>query len=421
MVRGSTARSRPAPSVSGCTGQPANAAPRSGVDRAHQSARLVAARRTCGLPMPPSMKPLLLLALAVAVMATAGCPLPEPNPEPEAERAEARARVPAEGFRAVVHETIPAIVFIQAEVAPPPALERLFPELRGPVGMGSGVIFREDGFILTNNHVVQGAERVLVVLHDRRYFEAEVIGRDPSTEVAVVRIPATGLTAARIGDSDAIALGDLVLAMGSPLGLDFSVTAGIVSGIGRAIGIIGARQEPGATAAPPLEHFIQTDAALSLGNSGGPLLNSAGEVIGINTAIAAPPGVPTSFGFAIPSNLAMRVAEQLIRYGEVRRAFLGVHLMTVTPALAEEQRLTRVEGAAVARVEPGSPAERGGLRAGDIILGIGEARVLTVSDLQAHLAQLEPGATVALDILRDRRPRTLSVRLEAIGGGVPAR
>jgi serine protease Do len=356
-----------------------------------------------------------LSTLAVClVLLTAGC-------NDRTDRTDSPGRVaPSEGFSDVVEGALPAIVFIQAEATLPPELDALFPQLsNGPVtiGMGSGVLFREDGYILTNNHVVQDAERVLVVLHDRRFYEAEVIGRDPSTEVAVVRIGGSGFPVARLGDSDGVRLGDWALAMGSPLGLEFSVTAGIVSGTGRDIGILGREMEPGAEQTSPLEHFIQTDAALSPGNSGGPLLNTAGEVIGINTAVAAARGTPAAIGFAIPSNLARRVADQLIRHGEVHRPYIGVALMNVTPRQAEAEGLERVEGATVARVEPDGPASQAGLQQGDVILGVDGQRIQTVSDLQADLAQRDPGTNIQLQLLRGGRETEVTVELGAIRSG----
>jgi serine protease Do len=364
------------------------------------------------------------LAVVLALVTLlAGCPNDGPrttDTRPTAETTpEARDRVPTDGFRDVVENALPAIVFIQAEAAPPAELGRLFPQLPDepmPIGMGSGVIFREDGYILTNNHVVQDAERVLVVLHDRRYFEAEVVGRDPSTEVAVVRIPANGLTVAPLADSDQVGLGDWVLAMGSPLGLQFSVTVGIVSGTGRALGIIGSDRQRENMQAAPLEHFIQTDAGLSPGNSGGPLINSRGEVVGINTAVAAPQGVPASVGFAIPTNLAYGVAVQLTETGEVRRPFLGVALRNVTPRDAESLGLPTVEGAIVAEVQPGSPAADAGLQEGDIIVAIEGEDVQTVSDLQAALAQREPGDSVSVRFIRNGTELEESVRLTTMQG-----
>jgi S1-C subfamily serine protease len=361
-----------------------------------------------------------VVVLIVGVVLGTGACARQPAAERDGRAGDARAGLPEGGFAAVVEQVLPAIVFIQAEATPPPGIEQLIPGLRDlpdgplPIGAGSGVLFREDGYILTNNHVVQDAERVLVVLHDRRYFEAEVIGRDPSTEVAVVRIAGSGFPVARLGDSDAIRLGDWVLAMGSPLGLQFSVTAGIVSGTGRAIGILGAQPDQAAA----LENFIQTDAALSPGNSGGPLVNSAGEVIGINTAVAAPRGVPAGYGFAIPSDIARRVAEQLIRYGEVRRPYLGLLLMDVTPSLAQELGLAAAAGAVVVQPQPGGPAESARLREGDVIVSLAGRDVLTVSDLQARLAQLEVGSTTTLRLVRGGRELEVRIELGGVRSGI---
>lgn len=352
----------------------------------------------------------LALALAFALASAIACDRRDRAPGVLADAA---------GFGHVVAEVLPAIVLIQAEAAPR-SIHQLMPNMPGlllptlPFAAGSGVLFRDDGYIITNNHVVKDAERVVVVLHDRRWYEAEVIGRDPSTEVAVVRIGGSGFPTARLGDSDAVALGDWVLAMGSPLGLQFSVTAGIVSGMGRTLGILGAQAEQAAA----LEHFIQTDAALSPGNSGGPLINGVGEVIGINTAIATGRDGAGGYGFAVPANIARLVAEQLIEHGVVQRPFLGVRLTTVSPFYARSHGLPRVEGAVVMAVEPGSPADRSGLRMGDIIVELGGRRIGTVSDLQAQLARLEPGGTSGARIIRGAAERTINIRLGKVSSGV---
>jgi serine protease Do len=358
--------------------------------------------------------------IVVLAAIVAGC---RPDAEPGV-TGEARDAAPGESFRNVVQGVLPSIVFIQTEARPPAALERLLPpghrlpDEPVPFGMGSGVLMTDDGFILTNNHVVQDADRVLVMLHDRRYFEAQVVGRDPSTEVAVIRIPGNGFPAARMGDSDAVALGDWVLAMGSPLGLEFSVTAGIVSGTGRDIGILAAEMDPATAGAAPLEHFIQTDAALSPGNSGGPLVNAGGEVIGINTAVAGGRAGPSGHGFAIPSNLARRVADQLIRYGEVRRPYLGVALRNVTPMVAREQRLETAEGAQIVQMEAGSPAQEAGLLPDDIVISIAGRRVQSVSDLQAALVQLEPGSRADMRVLRAGQQVDVTVQLGTVRSGI---
>lgn len=358
------------------------------------------------------MKHRLALALTLPLLVVSACASDDDAAPPPLATGSA---APEDGFRTVVEAVLPAIVFIQAEAPPPAELDALLPrghpmqEAPSMVGIGSGVIYTDDGYILTNNHVVQDAQRVMVVLHDRRYLEAEVVGRDPSTEVAVVKIRGNGFPTATIGDSDAIRLGDWALAMGSPMGLQFSVTAGIISGIGRDIGILRAQAQTNGASTAPLEHFIQTDAALSPGNSGGPLLNVAGEVIGINTAVTAMQGA--SAGFAIPSNLARRIADQLVEHGEARRAYLGVELQNVTPDVARSEGLERVEGAVVMRLEEGGPAHQAGAQAGDVIVGIDDAPVRTVSDLQVRLAQLDPGTTVTVRVLRDRRERDLNVEL----------
>src|SRR5690606_1623145 len=281
-------------------------------------------------------------------------------------------------------------------------------------GAGSGVIVSEDGYILTSDHVVQQADRVLVMLHDRRQFEARVVARDPSTDVAVVKIDANGLPVARLGDSDRLQLGDWVLALGSPLGLQFSVTAGVVSATGRAIGILNGEQQRTA----PLEHFIQTDAAINPGNSGGPLVNLAGEVVGINTAIASPTGFFAGYGFAVPINLARRAAAQLIEHGHVRRAYLGVLLNNVDAADAEVYGLDAAQGAEVVSLEPVSLAAKSGIQLGDVIVGIAGRPVAAVSDLQAELAALEPGSTVLVDVIRYGTPVRIPVELGLIRSGV---
>jgi len=358
------------------------------------------------------------MAVLAALLTLLGCPA-----EQRPEEATVAAAETGGGFRDVVREVIPSIVFIETEAEAPPELQRLLPpglvlpDRPIPLGMGSGVLFTSDGYILTNNHVVQAADRVRVVLQDRRHFEAQVVGRDPSTDVAVVRIVGSGFPAARFGDSDEVQLGDWVLALGSPLGLQFSVTAGVVSGLGRSIGILGMQMPRGGAQAAPLEHFIQTDAALSPGNSGGPLVDAGGAIIGINTAVAAP-GMAGNVGFAIPSNLARRVAQQLIEFGEVRRAYLGVSLLNVTPSLAAAHGLERVEGAMVAGTEPGGPAAAAGLQEGDVILDLDGRPIVTVSDLQNQLLRLEPGSAVEITIRRAGRDMTVRAQLGRVTGGI---
>lgn len=358
----------------------------------------------------------VLLAAVVAV----SCDGEGPSPGELASRAPS-----SETFRAAVEVALPAVVYIQVEARPVrtggPGLPFGIPD-ESPLpstGAGSGVIFDSRGYILTSNHVVQQADRVTVLLHDRRRFEARVVARDPSTDVAVVRIEGDDLPVARLGDSDQLRLGDWVLALGSPLDLQFSVTAGVVSAIGRAIGILGTGVD-GEQATAPLEHFIQTDAAINPGNSGGPLVNLNGEVVGINTAIASPTGFYSGYGFAVPINLARRAAEHLIRYGHVRRAYLGVLLNDIEPADVTVYGLEAAQGAEVVSVSPESPAARAGVQLGDVIVAVDTLEVRTVSDLQAALATMDPGRTVTLRAIRYGQQVEIAVELGMIRSGVTA-
>ena len=335
-----------------------------------------------------------------------------PNPLSRAFR-EATARA----LPGVVHVQVEAVRKARVEIPDPfrgTPWEDLFrrgrPSDPAPrQGSGSGFVFRSDGYILTNNHVVEGAERVTVVTQDRREFDARIVGRDPNTDLAVLKVEATDLPVVELGDSDRIEVGDWVVALGYPLRLGATVTAGIVSAKGRQLGIID--RNDGASA--PLEHFIQTDAAINPGNSGGPLVNLAGQVVGINTAIASPTGYYSGYGFAVPVNLARRVAEDLIEHGAVRRPKLGVAIGNVTPADAEVYRLERAAGAAVVRIEAGSPAEAAGMRLGDVIVGVEGQPVESTGELMEALARYEPGQRVTLDVVRYgqrlRVPVTLDV------------
>jgi serine protease Do len=275
-------------------------------------------------------------------------------------------------------------------------------------GAGSGVVVREDGYIVTNNHVVEGAQRVRVVLNDARTLDARVVGRDPSTDIAVLKIEADNLPVARLAADYDVQVGEWVLAFGNPFGLDFTMTAGIVSAIGRA-----GLQLPAETPYV-IQDYIQTDAAINPGNSGGPLVNIDGEVIGVNTAIASRTGGYQGYGFAIPTAIVRRVMDQLIETGEVRRAVLGVSIQSVTPLDAEALDLPRAEGVLVSdfddRVRP-NPARQAGLEPGDVILTVDGQRVATVSALQQAIAFHDPGDSVELTVWRDGDERDVRVRL----------
>ena len=276
---------------------------------------------------------------------------------------------------------------------------------------GSGVIIREDGYILTNNHVVDGMMELEVVLNDRRAYDAEVIGADPSTDIAVIKIDADDLPVARLATDDAVQVGEWVLALGNPLGLDFTMTAGIVSAIGRGnLQIIDRGENPYA-----IENFIQTDAAINPGNSGGPLVDIDGQVIGINTAIASRTGVYQGYGFAVPISIARRVAEQLIDTGEVRRAVLGVQIQAVTPLDQEALELPSIAGVRIDGFTDlpgqGNPAREAGLELQDVVLEVAGREVETPSELQEAIAFHQPGDVVELVVWRDGDRRNVRVKL----------
>jgi serine protease Do len=266
-------------------------------------------------------------------------------------------------------------------------------------GSGSGVIIRRDGVILTNAHVVGNAREVQITLADGRRLAGRVLGRDPSVDVAVVRIPIDNAPAAPVADSDRLLVGQTAVAIGNPLGFERTLTAGVVSALNRSL--------RGST----LDQLIQTDAAISPGNSGGPLLDSQGRVIGINTAVIRIEGAE-GLGFAIPINLARSIADQLLTTGRIRRAYLGVVPLDITPPLAEQLRLPVREGVIVYSVEPNSPAARAGLRAQDIIVRINDTAIDQAGDLRRVLREAGPRGTVRLQIIRAPGQRsTLTAQL----------
>jgi serine protease Do len=264
-------------------------------------------------------------------------------------------------------------------------------------GLGSGFIVSPDGLILTNAHVVKEASVVTVRLTDKREFKAQVVGADPQTDVAVLKIDGTGLPTVKLGSSDDVRVGEWVIAIGSPFGFENSVSAGIVSAKGRAL--------PDGTYVP----FIQTDVAVNPGNSGGPLFNLKGEVIGINSQIYSRTGGYQGLSFAIPSDLAAKVQNQIVQYGKVSRGRLGVTIQEVTQSLAESFGLDKPAGALVSSVEKGSPAEKAGVQPGDVILGIDGREVAGSMDLSGYVADIKPGATARLKVWRKAGPRELAV------------
>ena len=276
------------------------------------------------------------------------------------------------------------------------------PSQQRQTGLGSGVIVRSDGYILTNNHVIDGATDIRVTLLDKREFKAKVIGADSKTDIAVLKIDAKDLSVLPFGDSSKVRVGDVVLAMGEPFGLGQTVTMGIISAKGRSnISEIGGIQD-----------FIQTDAAINQGNSGGALVDIHGDLIGINTAILTHGGGGNEgVGFAIPANMAHSVMEQEISHGKVVRGYLGVFPQDVTPAMAESLRLTDTRGVLMGDVTPGSPAAQAGIQRGDVILEINGDRMESSNQLRAQVALLSPGSTVRVKLLRDGTAHDVTVKL----------
>lgn len=275
---------------------------------------------------------------------------------------------------------------------------------RRQTGMGSGVIIREDGFMLTNNHVVEGTDSVKVELSDGRRLDATIVGTDPATDLAVLKVEATGLSAVTLGDSDAIQVGDWVLAIGSPFGLDQTVTAGIISGKNRVQRIIGDGEG--------FEDFLQTDAAINPGNSGGPLVNLRGEVVGINTAILSRSGASAGIGFAIPIGLARPVVDSIIESGSVRRGFLGAQVGDVNPEIKEEYGLKVDSGALIRGVLDGQPAAIAGLQPGDVVTHINGKPVASGTQLRNVVASVKPGTEVQMTVSRNGKKLELAVDLQ---------
>ncbi len=276
-------------------------------------------------------------------------------------------------------------------------------------GFGSGVIVTSDGYIVTNNHVIDEADVVDVTLNDKRTFPAEVVGRDPSTDIALLKIKATGLPFIKFGDSDAIRLGEWVLAVGNPFNLTSTVTAGIVSARGRSLGLLDNQYR--------IESFIQTDAALNQGNSGGALVNTRGDLIGITTAIISPSGAYAGNSFAVPSSIVKKVYEDLKEFGEVQRGLMGVNITDVTDEIAKEENLKEIKGVYLTGVVEDGAAKAAGLAANDVVIAINGEMVATTSDLQEKINRYRPGDKVEVTYLRKGRQDKKTVVLRNFEGG----
>ena len=368
--------------------------------------------------------------------------MPVLDDQPRLSQETTRAAVEfSDAFVSIAETVTPAVVRIQTQSARssgqgrqqiPEPFRRFFdPEQRGPEGEqrelppqisgGSGFIVSEDGYIVTNNHVVEGADEITVRTRDRREFRAEVVGSDPTTDLAVIKIEADGLPTMSLGSAENTRVGEWVVAVGNPgIGgagqLDYTVTAGIVSAKGRPLQIINRSllQDPDFNpemAGYAIENFIQTDAVINPGNSGGPLVNLQGQVVGVNSAIVSRSGFYQGYGFAIPIDLARRVMEDLIEYGRVRRAWLGVSITGVGPVDAEAYGLPDVSGVLVQDFPANSPAEEAGIQREDVIVAVNGREVDTPSQLQSRVAQLAPGQTARIRVYRDGEPRTVEVEL----------
>ncbi|HPF51971.1 MAG TPA: Do family serine endopeptidase [Draconibacterium sp.] len=280
-------------------------------------------------------------------------------------------------------------------------LQRSQPQVRQ--GFGSGVILSKDGYIVTNNHVVEDAQEVKVILNDKREFQAKIIGTDPSTDLALLKIDADNLPFLTYGDSEALKLGEWVLAVGNPFNLTSTVTAGIVSARARNLGI---NQD-----AYSIESFIQTDAAVNPGNSGGALVNQQGKLVGINAAIASRTGSYTGYSFAIPVSIVKKIVEDLKQFGEVQRALLGVNIGDVNAEIANKLNLNRVEGVYVGGVVDNGAAKEAGIKAEDVIVAINGENVKTSAELQEKVSQYRPGDDIKVTVLRDNKEKQFTVTL----------
>ena len=315
-------------------------------------------------------------------------------------------------FTYAAESAVDAVVYVKVTVkdvtrtAPSSIFDFFFgyegtPRERERVGSGSGVIIRPDGYIVTNNHVIEGASKIEVTLNNNKTFEAQLIGTDPATDVALIKIDAQGLPVVPFGDSDNLRLGEWVLAIGSPYDLRSTITAGIVSAKGRSM--------PNYDGEFKIESFIQTDAAVNPGNSGGALVDKAGNLVGINTAIVSQTGSYTGYSFAIPSNIVRKIVSDLIDFGSVRRAMLGVTMRPMDDKLAKELKLSSPNGVYIVEVLKGSAADEAGIKVGDVIVAVDSVKVRNASAVQEQVNRFHPGDRTTVTVLRDGKEKVLDV------------
>ncbi len=321
-------------------------------------------------------------------------------------------------FTAAVAQSIDAVVHVKTkafrEYAANPLYEFFFGdqpegEAHPVLGFGSGVLISDKGYIVTNNHVIEGSDEILVALNDKREFNAELIGADPTTDIALLKISAKDLTSLNFGNSDALLLGEWVLAIGNPYNLTSTVTAGIVSAKARNINILRTQEFS-------IESFIQTDAAVNPGNSGGALINTRGELIGINTAIASRTGAFTGYSFAVPVSIVEKIVNDLIEFGAVQRAILGVTIQDVSSELVAEKKLEGIDGVYVNGIRPEGAAREAGIKEGDVIISIDEVLLNSSAELQEQVSKFRPGEEVQVIVRRGGKLKQFDVVLRNLEG-----
>lgn len=317
-------------------------------------------------------------------------------------------------FTYAAESTVDAVVYVKVTVtdtyrqSPNSILDFFFgyegtPQSRERVGSGSGVIIRHDGYIVTNNHVIEGASKIEVTLNNNKTYEAQLIGTDPAVDVALLKIEAEGLPVVSFGDSDKLRLGEWVLAIGSPYNLRSTITAGIVSAKGRSMPNYENPQEF------KIESFIQTDAAVNPGNSGGALVDKAGKLVGVNTAIVSNTGSYAGYSFAIPSNMVRKIVEDLIDFGSVKRALLGITMQPVSQEIADKMKLSSLNGVYIVEVLKGSAADEAGVKKEDVLVAIDSMKVTSTASVQETVSRYRPGDEAVLTVIRDGKEKKLEV------------